>query len=385
MFRLTEDNGVLAVKQEILEDLVPVVSKDGSILVWADTAATAGHWIEIADDVAFGTAIRIATDGASFDIAGGAGDFSCRAAREDGEFSADSVSWTTAGTSPRQIKSSGNGRSDIFFASVSADDVWARYYFAKNVLTGETQEIAGKNHIRDTFTGSASDANILYLSDTDNGDALFMDDVYSEFGMNNARLNLIREVRAGAGDDVVDMTSDKFSAELAGMTVRGGAGDDILWGASPKAGATAMVGNNLFGDAGNDRIAGGTGDDLIAGGAGDDFLQGCGGADLFTFGENWGNDVVSQTADGTVELWFLEDVAQISYSEINGDVVFTNADGTSGVTVKNSTFEDLTVHYGDDASERFAELAASGAFLGSTTEAVFETENARTGGILASL
>ena len=377
VFRLTEDNGALSVEQEILEDLVPVVSKDGSILVWADAASTAGHYIEIAENAAFGTAIRIATDGASFDIAGGAGDFSGRAAREDGEFTADSVSWTAEVMPPRQIESSGNGRSDIFFASVSADDVWSKYYFAKNVLTGETQEIAGKNHIRDTFTGSASDANILYLSDTDNGDALFMDDVFSEFGMNNARLNLIREIRAGAGDDVVDMTSDKFSAELAGMTVRGGEGDDVLWGASG--------GNSLFGDAGDDRIAGGTGDDLIAGGAGDDFLQGCGGADLFTFGENWGNDVVSQTADGTVELWFLEDVAQISYSEIDGDTVFTNADKTSSVTVKGIAFADLIVHYGDDASERFAELAAAGAFLGSTSEAVFETENARTGGILASL
>lgn len=371
------EGGALTVTQETLQNLVPAVLKDGSVLVWSDeTAAGAGYWIEITDGSSFDSAIRIATDGNSFDVSACAGEFSCRAARENGDFTADSAAWSNTGSAPRQVEAAGAGRSDIFFASVDGNDVWTSIYRAWNAVTGEIAVITGKNRIRDTFSGSSSDANILYLSDRGNGDVLFMDDIFSEFG-EAARLSLIREVRAGAGDDVVDMTSDRYAAELAGMAVRGGAGDDVIWGASG--------GNSLFGDAGNDRISGGTGDDLIAGGAGDDILQGGGGADLFTFGENWGADIVSQAEGGTVELWFLEAAGQISHVEDDNGVVFSNAAGTSTVTVKNMAFADLAVHYGDDGSAQFAALMANGAFLGSTSEAVFETASARQNGILASL
>jgi len=373
VLRLKEAEGALSVKTEALENLVPAVSKDGSILVWTDDAAPeAGFLVEIASGGSFDAAIRIATDGTAFDVAGRAGDYSCRTARADGAFTADSASWTDADASPRQVASGANGRADVFFAQVSANDVWTAEYQARNLITGECVAIAGKNRVRDTFSGSASDANILYLSDTDNGDALFMDDIYSEFG-DSARLNLIREVRAGAGDDVVDMTSERYTAELAGMTVRGGDGDDVLWGASG--------GNSLFGDAGNDRIAGGSGDDVIAGGAGNDVLHGGGGGnDVFTFGENWGADTVEQFADGSVTLWFESgDIANWNAETL------TYADGNNSVTVSGVAADKVTLKFGSDKSEQFNALSAAGAFLGSTTEAVFETEAARTNGILASL
>ena len=141
----------------------------------------------------------------------------------------------------------------------------------------------------------------------------------------------------------------------------------------------------LFGDDGDDRITGGSGNDIIAGGSGDDVLNGGGGSDLFTFGENWGDDVVSQIADGSVELWFAEDASQISAAELDGSVIFRNAAGTSSVTVENAALADLKVHFGNDQSACFAGLAAAGAFLGSTAESVFETQAARSQGILASL
>ena len=374
--RLVESKGVLTVRQETMEKLVPVVSNDGSIVGWADGEYAGGYWVEIAAGDSFENAIRVATAGTAFDVVGRAGSFSCRAAEKDSSFTAAAAAWTASESAPRQVASNGNGRADVFFASVDANDIWSSAYQAKNTVTGETSVIAGKNRIRDTFSGSASDANILYLSDTANGDALFMDDIYSQFG-EAARVSLIREVRSGAGDDIVDMTSNRYTAELAGMTVRGGSGNDVLWGASG--------GNSLFGDAGDDLISGGTGDDLIAGGSGDDVLQGGGGKDIFTFGENWGADIVSQAAGGTVELWFFEAESQISNVEKDGGVVFSNAAGTSTVTVKGVAFADLTVHYGDDGTARFDELAAAGAFLGNTSESVFETESTRTNGILASL
>ena len=355
------------------------VLSGASVLSWGDeeAAAQTGYWVEIAHSNSFDDAIRISTTGTSFDVDGSAGTFACRAALRNGAFETEAADWvseTAAG--PRQIISNGNGLADVFFASPMEGDVWHSCYRATNDLTGEKASITGRNRIRDTFSGSSSDANILYLTDSANGDALFMDDVYSEFG-SDARLSLIREIRSGAGDDVVDMTSRRYNAELAGMTVRGGSGDDVLWGAAG--------GCMLFGDDGDDRISGGSGDDIIAGGSGNDILNGGGGSDLFTFGENWGDDVVSQIGGGSVALWFAEDQSRISAVELDGNVIFRDAAGTSSVTVKNASLAGLTVHFGDDQSVCFAGLNAAGAFLGSTAESVFESQTARTHGILASL
>ncbi len=377
VLRLIENSGALTVKRETLEKLVPAVSKDGSVIVWTDSEYTGGFLVEIGTGDSFGNAIRIATDGTAFDVVSQAGNYFCRATESEEAFAADSASWTASAAAPRQVISNGNGRSDIFFASVDENDLWSKLYQAKNTVTGETAEIAGKNRIRDTFSGSESDANILYLSDTANGDALFMDDVYSQFG-DAARLARIREIRSGAGDDIVDMTSDKYDDKLAQMTVRGGAGNDVIWG---NQGTQSATGSTLFGDDGNDRITGGVGNDVLAGGAGDDILNGGGGNDTFTFGENWGNDVVSQAAGGSVTLWFAVgdeskwDAASLTYS-----------DGDNSVTVSGVTADKVTLMFGSEKeAERFAKLSAEGAFLGSTSEAVFETETARTQGILASL
>ena len=370
VLRLMEADGALTVMQEVLETLVPAVSNDGSVLTWTDAGHTGGYWVEIAQGDSFDGAIRIATNGTAFDIVGRAGSYSCRATEADGAFSADPASWTSAKSEPRQVVSNANNRSDIFFASVDKTDTWSSLYEAKNTVTGETTSITGKNRIRDTFSGSESDANILYLSDTDNGDALFMDDIYSDFGADAARLSLIREVRAGAGNDIVDMTGEHFTAELSGMTDRGGDGDDVLWGANG--------GNRLFGDDGNDRITGGTGNDVLAGGDGDDVLNGGGGNDTFTFGENWGNDVVSQAEGGKVTLWFAsgDETKWDSYK-------LTYTDGDNSVTVTGVAAEQISLVFGE--VEGFDTLAAAGGFLGSSSEAIFETEAARTQGILASL
>ena len=369
----------LTVTVDLLNMTANEIPQAAAVLSWSGDVVSdlQGFVVEIARGDVFDSAIRMFTTGTAFDVDGSSGIFSCRAALDDGTFAGESIEWEAKSAAvPRQIVSNANGQADIFFASTTADDVWSASYFARNEITGETAIVAGRNRIRDTFSGSESDANILYLTDDANGDALFMDDIYSEFG-SDARLNLIREIRSGAGADVVDMTSARYTAELAGMTVRGGSGDDVLWGAAG--------GNSLFGDDGSDRITGGSGDDLIAGGSGNDILNGGGGSDLFTFGENWGDDVVSQLDGGSIELWFAEDESKISAAELNGAVIFRNEAGTASVTVSNAILADLTVRYGDDGSARFSGLASAGAFLGSTAEAVFETQDARSQGILASL
>ena len=126
---------------------------------------------------------------------------------------------------------------------------------------------------------------------------------------------MINEIRAGAGDDVVDMTSMQFSYVGDGVKIYGGLGNDTIWANNGE--------NTVFGDAGNDRIIGGSGDDVIIGGIGNDRLHGGGGEDLFCFGNNWGKDSVEQLADGKVTLLFesgsLDNWDEESLTYIDGD------------------------------------------------------------------
>ena len=282
----------------------------------------------------------------------------------------------------RIIQAAADGVSDIFFAR--ADGIWESGFSAKHsglvngwAGTGEHVQIRGKNRFSDILAGSGDD-NILYLTDDGNGDALFLEDIFSAFPDDltecQARLVEIREIRAGAGNDLVDMTSRLFEYG-SGMTIRGGAGKDIIWAGGG--------GSMLFGDSGNDRLVGASGDDVLAGGADNDSLAGGGGNDIFTFGIGWGNDTVEQLhgeAD-SVTLWFAEtDPEAITAEDVAGNAVFTHQDG-SRVTVNGWSTADITVRY-NDGSVRYQELASAGAFMGETSENIFEEEGK---GLLAAL
>ena len=213
---------------------------------------------------------------------------------------------------------------------------------------------------------------MLCLTDGEKGDAIFVDDVYTDLPedveKNTARLYKIQEVRAGAGDDIVDMTSHRFEYTGDGLTIRGGDGDDTIW---------ANRGDNkLFGDAGNDRVVGASGNDVIAGGIGNDSMHGGGGDDIFTFCDNWGMDNVEQLSTGSVTLWFT------SGSLDNWDeATLTYTDGENSVTVSGVTVDKITLKFGDDSSAQFASLSSMGAFLDATSERIFEESGK---GMLAS-
>ena len=287
----------------------------------------------------------------------------------------------TEAAAPKVVQSDEDGCDDLFFASPNG--TWGSVYYAQHVGsvndwagTNEIISAAGKGRIQNLFFGS-SDPNVLCLTDGENGDAIFVDDVYTDFPDEiegqTARLYKIQEIRAGAGDDIVDMTSQRFAYTGDGLTIRGGAGDDTIW---------ANKGDNfLFGDAGNDRIVGASGNDVIAGGGGDDIMHGGGGDDIFTFGENWGADTVKQLAGGKVTLWFA--------SELEGQVAWDNVsesytDGTNSVKVLGVS--DVTLKFGKGATQedeaQFATLSSIGAFADFTSERIFEESGK---GILASL
>jgi autotransporter passenger strand-loop-strand repeat protein len=294
----------------------------------------------------------------------------------------DSIEASDFDDAPQLIKSDADGNADIFFANPIG--TWESGYVAQHVGsindwggTNEYTAVFGKNKLADIFEGS-TDANILLMTDDSNGDALFVDDIYTASPGNIAekqsRIALIDEIRAGAGNDIVDMTSQQFEYIGDGLTIRGGSGNDTIW---------ANKGDNwLFGDAGNDRIVGASGNDVIAGGIGNDRMHGGGGNDVFTFCDNWGVDNVEQLAGGSVTLWFAESESQITASELDGNSVFTNAAGTGSVTVKGFALADIVVKYGDDGSDDYAALASAGAFFDATSERIFEESGK---GMLASL
>ena len=262
------------------------------------------------------------------------------------------------GTDTAQLlQSDADGNLDVFFAV--GKGTWYSWYCARHrgtsgnwSGTGEKVKLQGKNQLTDIFAGS-DDANLLVMTDDANGDALFLDDIFSDSPVleQQARISQIKEIRAGAGDDLVDLTSQRFAYVGDGVIVYGGLGDDTVW---------ANGGNNiLFGDAGNDRLVGASGDDVLVGGAGNDSMHGGGGNDIFTFGANWGIDTVEQLADGTVTLWFESDSG--SWDESTR----TYTDGLNSVTVTGAAA--VTLKFGGDVS-----ALPAGAFAAAASEKIFE-------------
>jgi Ca2+-binding RTX toxin-like protein len=212
------------------------------------------------------------------------GIYQCRVRLENSEIWSEYVTFENTDNSLQAEKfiSETNGDTDLFFGVTKG--VWNDKFNAERqgfYRPGEYKEkvsLNGKNKITDIFYGS-EDANILILTDDLNGDALFMEDVFSALG-EDARLSRIDEIRAGAGDDIVDMTGRCFEYIGGGMIIDGGDGNDVIWA--------------------------GNGDDVIIGGAGDDRLHGGGGTDIFCFSGDFGNDTVDQADDGKIVLCFAD-------------------------------------------------------------------------------
>ena len=278
------------------------------------------------------------------------------------------VSVADPDNAPKVIQAVEDGSDDVFFASTNG--AWSQFYCAQHVGlvndwtgTNELVSAEGKGRIQNLFFGSG-DPNVLCLTDADNGDAIFVDDAYTglpeEVEENTARLYRIQDIRAGAGDDIVDMTSQRCEYTGDGLTIRGGDGNDLIW---------ANKGDNmLFGDAGNDRIVGASGNDIIAGGSGDDSMHGGGGSDIFTFCDNWGNDTVEQLEDGFVTLWFASWTEDWNWD----DETLTFTSGGNSVTVSGVSVDQVTLMFGSDDPGSFAMLSETGAFEAFSSRRVFE-------------
>ncbi len=351
---------------EIVPPDLKILSADQNSAAWTEQSGAASYHLEISRNSGFSSVLRLETAGTEYDFFN-LPEGSCYLRLKAGDVCSDASTFAVSGTAgePEQILSEANGTPDLFFAS--SNETWSENYIARHTGTlsqrGTYQqvEIGGKNRFRDVFSGSG-DANILCLTDSSNGDALFFDDIYSEYG-GAGRLSQLNEICAGAGDDLIDLTSKRYSWNgKENMVVRTGDGNDVIWANSGT--------NRLFGDAGNDWIIGGGGKDLIAGGSGDDILNGGGGDDLFVFGGDWGNDTVEQRFGGSVALWF-EDGSLENWDA--GTMTYT--DGENSVKITGVSANQVSFYFGTDAvcgAVTGSELAELGAFGESSSSRVWE-------------
>lgn len=277
----------------------------------------------------------------------------------------------TNGQNPQILYSVADQTTDLFFATAST--TWDGSFCARHQGspgwsgTGESALIADKNRI-DTMVWGSSDTGILCLTDDGNGDAFFLDDFFTDslagLGTANARCRNLDRILAGAGDDVIDLTSQRFALES--LSVHGGDGNDIIWANSGS--------NILFGDAGNDRITGGSGNDIICGGSGNDTICGGGGDDIICFGQDWGKDTVSQIGNGSLTLVFdgISESDLLRTVDKYGRTVF--ACGENSVTVKNLSGE-LNLAFAGQITEEltFSDLERLGAFQAETSNRLFAT------------
>ena len=326
-------------------------------LSWNEIQNVQGYVVEYSKDY-FSTVFQVECCSNGVDsFALPEGYWQWRVSAIDGEFSTGNDFSSAKNNAPQKYISVANDKKDIFFAN--ANGTWNAYFDA--VYQGDEEikaavSLGGKNKIVDVFSGSA-DANMLILTDDANGDALFMDDIYSAFG-SEQRLSRINEVYAGAGDDIVDLSTSRFDVSSEGMMVHGGDGNDTIWASGGR--------NIIFGDAGNDNIIGGDYNDIIVGGTGNDTLQGGGGYDIFCFGGDWGNDTVEQIAGGTAVLWFEDDNGEWD------ELTRTYTSGNNSVTFTGEG--DCEIRCGYSGSEYF-NLDSMGCFAEVSSEKIFDDKN----------
>ena len=352
-----------------LDDLVG--TKDG--VSWEPSVLMNKYYVEYSPDN-FEHTMRVVTTGTAVDTLNlPSGTYQWRVTTDAGKnpdwFDGEKIVVPDDATAtPSVFRSSSDASDDLFFAMPNG--TWSRLYCAQHAGsvgdwsgTGEMVSAKGKGRIQDLFFGSA-DPGTLYLTDSDNGDALFLDDVYTglpeEIEENTARLFRLCKIIAGAGDDIVDMTSQRFEYTGGALVISGGDGNDVIW-------ANKGSRNSLFGDAGNDRIVGASGDDVIVGGIGDDSMHGGGGDDIFTFCENWGTDTVEQLETGSVTLWF-----RFGSMENWDEKTLTYSDGAgNSVTVSGVSADRVSLKFESAGSKLFATLVNMGAFVETSTKKIF--------------
>ncbi len=307
-------------------------------------------------------------------IRGGAGNDSISGGKGNDTIFGDAGNDTLRGDAGNDVIDGGTGSdwilggdgNDTLIGSVDA--TWPGGWVALNVGdpgapgTNERVTILGNVRSYDVFDGGAGTDTIQLSS---GNDALFLDDPYSDTPSEGARIRNVEIIQAGDGNDVVDLTSTRFT--YGDVTIDGGAGDDVLWGNAGNDSILGGTGNdNLFGGSGRDTLVGGDGNDTIDGGRGDDLLIGGAGDDIIFGGAGNENATITVTntyGGGGQSTWAGVNVTaqnigangQLSASTV-GNVGYTN-DGM-GASGNQASRPSVKAETGYDPVSRVSETVS---------------------------
>ena len=231
---------------------------------------------------------------------------------------------------------------------MGGDGTWSGY-LAVNTETGDSASLTGKTKNADVFQGGDGTDTLL---GTSGSDAIFLHDNFSAMHAqaSGPRLDSIEVVDLGAGDDILDMTSDVYTY-TTGMTVDGGTGNDVIWAA-----------------AGNDTIRGGDGNDSLFGGAGNDSIDGGIGTDTAIYSGNWSDYNIARSEDGSYTITDLRSGAPDGVDTVSNVETFRFADGD--VLAADLIQHDVgAVTDTNGAANTVQETAAAGTQVGITASA----------------
>ncbi|WP_211253596.1 calcium-binding protein [Alkanindiges illinoisensis] len=159
------------------------------------------------------------------------------------------------------------------------------------------------------------------------------------------------KIKAQQGTDQADQlygyaTSNTLAGLAGNDQLYGNTGDDVLSGGAGYDELHGNLGNDLLeGGADNDSLYGDDGDDQLDGGAGDDQLNGGYGNDTYSFGRNYGYDVIYSYDSAPDKLDKIQLKAGISIADIN----LTRNQSDLILTIKNTNDQLVVWSYFDES------------------------------------
>lgn len=264
-----------------------------------------------------------------------------------------------------------------------ADAIWTGGVMLSDLNTtipfANLVNLDGYNQSHDLFHGDGTES---YLSPvlvtgfdtlimTDGNDALILGDVLSPEGVITPRVQYMDYIKAGAGNDIVDMSG---AASVGPVSMDGGTGDDILGG--------TIYGEELIGGEGNDRLYGNAGSDNLYGGTGNDAYYYNLGDGIDSITETSGTDSIVFGAGITLaSLTFTIDGPNLILSLAGGSITIMDhfAADFSG-RVESLVFDDGSTYdignytaaeppvAGDDAFAGDEDTVITGNVLGNDTD-----------------
>ena len=177
----------------------------------------------------------------------------------------------------------------------TADANWVGQDATINAFTGRIEGLASRSRSLDDFDGQQG-VDVLLGSALH--DAVLIDD-----GSADQRVTSIERFAMGSGNDVVNLTSSRYT--YGDAVLEGGAGNDVLWA--------------------------GPGEDIIVGGTGNDDLAGGSGADVYFYDVHDGHDAIEESGSEFDTLLFGEGIGPDSVRlERRGDDLYAQVGGPSG-------------------------------------------------------